>query len=200
MVRHASQDTRPQRCAHGREGPLPEPNKIAASTPYDFEGRNLTAYGGLLPVATMLEKLEFQRVVEETLGVKRVTRVMSLYRFVLAMVLALYVGFSRLPHLRFLQRDPRLVGILKVLGLPPPCTFWRFLASRHLQIAPQLLEGQRRMRPRVWEAAPARLRSATLDTNTTVHTLFPPAEGSPQSLQPAAPGEEELPAPADVLC
>ena len=24
---------------------------------YDFDGRNLTAYGGLLPVATMLEKL-----------------------------------------------------------------------------------------------------------------------------------------------
>jgi len=41
-----------------REGLLPEANKIGASTPYDFEGRNLTAYGGLLPVATMLEKLE----------------------------------------------------------------------------------------------------------------------------------------------
>jgi hypothetical protein len=37
----------------------------------------------------MLEKLEFQRVVEETLTVKRVTRAMSWYQFVLAMVLAL---------------------------------------------------------------------------------------------------------------
>jgi hypothetical protein len=36
----------------------PEPLKIGGSTPYDFRGRNLTAYGGLLPVATMLEKLE----------------------------------------------------------------------------------------------------------------------------------------------
>jgi hypothetical protein len=36
---------------------IAEANKIGASTPYDFEGRNLTAYGGLLPVATMLEKL-----------------------------------------------------------------------------------------------------------------------------------------------
>jgi len=35
-----------------------EPNKIGASTPYDFEAKNLTAYGGLLPVATMLEKLD----------------------------------------------------------------------------------------------------------------------------------------------
>src|ERR1035437_7141159 len=38
-----------------------EPDKIGASTPYDFEARNLTAYGGLLPVATMLEKLGFQQ-------------------------------------------------------------------------------------------------------------------------------------------
>ena len=94
MVTHANQDTRPQRSGQGREGPLPEANKIGASTPYDFEGRNLTAYGGLLPVATLLEKLEFQRLVEETLSVKRVTRVMSLYPFVLAMVLALYGGFG----------------------------------------------------------------------------------------------------------
>jgi hypothetical protein len=31
--------------------------KIGASTPFDFSARNLTAYGGLLPVATMLETL-----------------------------------------------------------------------------------------------------------------------------------------------
>ena len=70
--------------------------------PTDFEGKNLTAYGGLLPVATMLEKLGFQALVEELLRVKRATRVMSFYQFILGMVLALYVGFSRLSHLRFL--------------------------------------------------------------------------------------------------
>jgi hypothetical protein len=37
----------------------------------------LTAYGGLLPVATMLEKLEFRQLVEETVTVKRATRVMN---------------------------------------------------------------------------------------------------------------------------
>jgi len=190
MVTHANQDTRPQRSGQGREGPLPEANKIGASTPYDFEGRNLTAYGGLLPVATLLEKLEFQRVVEETLSVKRVTRVMSLYQFVLAMVLALYVGFSRLHHLRFLQRDPMLVGILKVLRLPPQCTFWRFLASLHLQIAQQLLEVQRRMRQRVWEAAHVRLRSVTLDTDTTVHTLFGQAMGARKAYNPQHKGKK----------
>lgn len=43
----------------------PNPNKIMASTPFDFFGKNLTPYGGLLPVATMLEKLGFQSLVEQ---------------------------------------------------------------------------------------------------------------------------------------
>ena len=167
-----------------------EPNKIGASTPYDFEGKNLTAYGGLLPVATMLEKLGFQQLVEETLTVKRVTRVMPMYQFVLGLVLAMYVGFSRLHHLRFLEREPMLTGILKVLRLPPQCTFWRFLASLHLGIARQLLEVQRQMRERVWEAAHVQLATVTLDTDTTVHTLFGNQMGGRKSYNPKNKGKK----------
>jgi hypothetical protein len=65
-----------------------------------------------------------------------------------------------------------LTGLLKVLRWPPPCTFWRFLASLHRGIARQLLEVQRRMRERVWEAAHVQLAVVTLDTDTTVHTWF----------------------------
>ena len=60
------------------------PNKIKASTPYDFAGLNLTAYGGLLPVATMLEKLGFLDLITEALTIPK---------FILAMVLA-SMGFS----------------------------------------------------------------------------------------------------------
>ena len=174
----------------GAEEDIAGPNKIGASTPYDFEGKNLTAYGGLLPVVTMLEKLGFQQLVEETLTVKRVTRAMNLYQFVLAMVLAVYVGFSRLHHLRFLKREPMLTGILKVLRLPPQCTFWWFLASLHLGIARQLLEVQRRMRERVWEAAHVELASVTLDTDTTVHTLFGHQMGGRKSYNPKNKGKK----------
>src|SRR5258707_1725287 len=148
-----------------------EPNKIGACTPYDFESKNLTAYGGLLPVATMLEKLGFQQLIEETLTVKRVTRAMSLYQFVLGMVLAVYVGFSRLHHLRFLEREPMLTGILKVLRLPPQCTFCRFLASLHPTVAAQELKIQLAMGRRATEAAQVALAVVTHVTDTTVHTL-----------------------------
>lgn len=145
MVINKKEHNEQKAAKQGAGAVIAEPNKIGASTPYDFESKNLTAYGGLLPVATMLEQLGFQQVVEETLTVKRIPRSM----FVLAMVMSFYVGFSRLHHLRFLEREPMLTGILKVLRLPPQCTFWRFLASLHLGVARQLLEVQRRMRERV---------------------------------------------------
>ena len=138
----------------------------------------------------MLEKLGFQQLVEETLVVKRATRVMPMYQFVLALVLAIYVGFSRLHHLRFLEREPMLTGILKVLRLPPQCTFWRFLASLHLGVARQLLQVQHRMRQRVWEAGHVELAAVTLDTDTTVHTLFGNQMGGRKSYNPKNKGKK----------
>ena len=167
-----------------------EPLKVGASTPYDFSARNLTAYGGLLPVATMLEKLGFQQLVEETLTIRRQTRAMPVYRFVLGMVLVLYVGFSRLNHLRFVEREPMLTGILKVLRVPPQCTFWRFLASLHLSVASQLLRVQQVLRQRVWQAAHVDLKTITLDTDTTVNTLFGHQMGGRKGYNPKNKGKK----------
>ena len=184
------QDSQGKHVPQASPAVLPPLNKIGASTAYDFEGKNLTAYGGLLPVATMLEKLGFQALVEATLTVRRVTRAMSMYQFVLGMVLAVYVGFSRLHHVRFLMREPMLTGILQVGQLPPQCTFWRFLASLHLGVARQLLQVQQRMRERVWEAANVRLTSITLDTDTTVHTLYGRQMGGRKSYNPKNKGKK----------
>ncbi len=169
---------------------IPEPNKIGASTPYDFQAHNLTAYGGLLPVATMLEKLGFQRLIQEHLTIRRQTRSMPVYRFLLGMILACYVGFSRLHHLRFLKREPMLTGILHVAELPPQSTFWRFLAALHLGIARQLLTVQKRMRERVWASAKVALETVTIDTDTTVHALFGNQMGARKGYNPKNKGKK----------
>ena len=190
MVSNANQTTLDSPVNQADRADIREPNKIGASTPYDFDARNLTAYGGLLPVATMLEKLGFQQLVEETLTVKRQTRAMPMFGFILGMVLACYVGFSRLNHLRFLQREPMLTGILRVAKLPPQCTFWRFLASLHLGVARQLLTVQWRMRERVWAAANVQLDEVTVDTDTTVHTLFGKQMGGRKGYNPKNKGKK----------
>ena len=187
-------------CKHNRKKPVPQasqelsqkPHKISSSTRYDFQGKNLTPYGGLFPVATMLEKLGFQKLIEETVTVRRIPRFMPMYEFVRAIVLSIYIGFSRLNHIRFVAKDPMLTGLLKVAQLPPQCTFWRFLASLHLGVARQLLEVQRTMRERVWEAANVRLTAITLDTDTTVHTLYGKQMGARKSYNPKNRGKKSF--------
>ena len=159
-------------------------HKIAASTPFDFGAKNLTPYGGLFPVATLLEKLGLKKLVEETLTIRRIPRVMTIYQFLLGMVLAIYIGFSRLNHLRFVAQDPMLTGVLQVGELPPQCTFWRFLTSMPVTVAQQLLKLQRLLRERVWDAANVHLPTITVDTDTTVHTLYGQQMGARKSYNP----------------
>jgi hypothetical protein len=112
MVINQFKHTRRPLVPQGSPEVASELNKIAAKTPFNFSGKNLTPYSGLLPVATMLEKLGFKKLVEETLSVHRIPRVMTIYQFLLGMVQTLYVGFSRLSHLRFVAQDPMLTGCL----------------------------------------------------------------------------------------
>ena len=172
MVNNTNEHTRKTPIKQGEETVLRKPMRIGAATPYDFQGSNLTPYGGLLPVTAMLEKLGFQELIERHVTIKRLTTSMPGFGFVKAMILALYVGWSRLNHLQFLQREPMLTGILGVEQLPVQSSFWRFLASLHLVVARQLLEVTRRMRQRVWEAAHVELKEVTLDTDTTVQTVY----------------------------
>jgi hypothetical protein len=72
-VNDQPQDICPTPVNQGVHAATSQPNKIGPATPYDFDSKNLTAYGGLLPVGTLLEKLGFRQLVEETLKVKRQT-------------------------------------------------------------------------------------------------------------------------------
>ena len=185
MVNNTNEHTRKRPTKQGEQTVLRKLMKIGSGTPYDFQGSHLTPYGGLLPVATMLEKLGFQQLIERHVTIKRLTTSMPGFRFVMAMVLGLYVGWSRLNHLQFLQRAPMLTGILGVEQLPVQSTFWRFLEALHLVVARQLLEVIRRMRQRVWEAAHVHPHEPPAQGRTT--TQPPPVQAQrPANMPPSA--------------
>jgi hypothetical protein len=54
----------------------------------------------------MLERLGSQKLIEETLLIKRIKRAMNIYQFVLGMLLSMYVAFARVNHPRFVAQDP----------------------------------------------------------------------------------------------
>src|SRR5437870_9771090 len=115
---------------------------------------------------------------------------MDLYRFVLGIVLGLYIGCPRLNQLRFIARDPILTGILKVTKLPVQSTFWRFVNALHRNVALQMLTVMRIMRERDWEAANVQLEVVTIDTDTTVHTLYGQQMGGRKSYNPKNKGKK----------
>jgi hypothetical protein len=187
---HKSDGRRNQPCSAGNAAKSGEglAYPIGSATFFDFEGQNLTPYGGLLPVATMLHELGLEGLVTQYVKLRRLPRAMSPYQFVLAMVLGMYIGFARLSQLRFVALDPMLRGIVKIAQLPPQCTFWRFLASWHGSVAKQLVNLQEQMRKRVWAAAHVRFRQITLDTDTTVHTIYGQQMGGRVSYAPKKKG------------
>ena len=87
-------------------------------------------------MATTLEMLGIQQLIEKTLTIRRQMRAMPVFRS--GDDSGLLRGLFRLRHLRFLKGEPMLTGILHVAELPPQSTFWLFLASLHLGIARQL--------------------------------------------------------------
>lgn len=189
MVKNKKQNSVKTPVTQGDGAKPPKPNKISASTPYDFEAKNITPYGGLLPAATLLEKLEFVPLVNEMLTVNRIPRAMTVANFFLAIVLGIYVGLVRLSHLEYIARDPLLTGILKVVKVPSQSTLWRFLGALHIVVSRQLLQLQRKLRERVWAAANVKLKSITLDTDTTVHTLYGKQMGGRKSYNPKNKGK-----------
>src|SRR5205809_7047390 len=110
----------------------------------------------------MLKKRGLPQLLESTITSKRVTRVMSLYKFCLGLVLGFYVGFQRLNQMRYIARDSILTGILGVDRLPPQSTLWRFVAGLHLNVAGQILKLQEAFWQRVCESANVQLETVTV--------------------------------------
>ena len=65
----------------------------------------------------------------------------------------------------------------------------RFLAGLHLNVPGQILKIQQTFRQRVWEAANVKLETVTLDTDTTVHTVYGKAMGARKGYNPKNKGK-----------
>jgi Transposase DDE domain group 1 len=177
----------------GKEGRRGKANKIGAATRYDFEGGVLTPYGGLLPLAALLEKLEFLPLLREKLTVKRQPASLSNGQFVLGTVLLLYLGFARLHHVRYVRDDEMVQEVLGSEGpLPVQSTFWRFLASLHLHNEEQLMGINREMVGRAWEAGRVRLERVHVDTDSTVNPVYGEQMGGRKAYNPGKKGKKSV--------
>ena len=177
----------------GKERTGGKANKIGADTRYDFGGGVLTPYGGLLPLAALLEKLDFLKLLWERLTVKRQPVSLSNGQFVLGTVLLFYLGFARLHHVRYVRDDEMLQEVLGSGGpLPVQSTFWRFLASLHIHNEAQLMGITTELVRRVWETGQVRLERMHVDTDSTVNTVYGEQMGGRKAYNPGKKGKKSV--------
>ena len=141
-------------------------------------------------MATMLEKLGFQPLVEETLTSKRIHaghEHVSVRAGVWCWPLR---GVSSAEPVAFLAAGTDADGHSE--GHPAAAAMHLLAVSGFAASACRtaLLNMQRRMRERVWEAAHVKLAVVTLDTDTTVHTLFGQQMGGRKSYNPKNKGKK----------
>jgi len=127
----------------------------------------------------MLEKLGFQQLVEETLTVKRATRAMPMYQFVLAMVWRFTLVFA-IESFAVFEAGADVDRNSESAAAAAAVYLLRFMASLPVNVAGQVLKIQRSMRQRCGSGARA-VGRGDLDTDTTVHTLFGQQMGARKS-------------------
>src|SRR2546430_12218951 len=124
MVKNEKQHIEKTRAKQGFPADSPEPYKIVASTPFDFGAKNLTPYGGLFPVSTMLEKLGFKRSEEHT------SELQSQSNLVCRLLLEKKKQLSTTERPRI--QPIKIFVIVHLPLLPPEMLHLPFTSSRHV--------------------------------------------------------------------
>lgn len=149
----------------------------------------MTPYGGLLPLSALMDRLEFKDLCERKIRLDRIPFSMSPGDFIIAMVMSQYVGYDRLNHMKYIRRDPMITGILKVGSLPVQSTFHRFLMSLLPETEPGLADVNREMMRRTWLVGNVVPDAITIDTDTTVNTVYGDQEEACLGYNPKNPGK-----------
>ena len=152
----------------------------------------MTPYGGLLPLVKLLDGLKFPELFEKFFHEPtRQTRKGS-YFFVKGFLMLLFIGFHRLNHFVYIQKDPMLLGALEVAKLPAVSTFWRFLQSLTINHSTCLLRIIAALRERAWKSLGICLSRIHIDIDTTVETVYGKIEGAKKGHNPKARGKKGL--------
>jgi hypothetical protein len=158
--------------------------------PYDFDGQNMTPYGGLLPLSALINKLEFGELCERKISFTRIPISMSPKKFIIAMIMALYIGYDRLNHMQYIRKDPMIAGLLGVNNLPVQSTFHRFLKSLDADAETGLKDVNKEMLRRAWLVGHVAPKVITIDTDTTINTVYGEQEKAFIRYNPKNPGKK----------
>jgi hypothetical protein len=158
------------------EGPE-EPAKISPNTRYEYCSERLSPFGGLLALEKFMDAVKFKEVFEGFYQAPGRTPEQGHYKTVYGILVLLFIGFTRLWHLQYIQTDPMVCALFGVSKLPHVTTYWRYVASLGINQGKSLLLVMAALRERVWRLCGLAYTTVHVNLDTTVETVFGDQEG-----------------------
>ena len=156
----------------GSDEKRPRARKIGPDTKFDTCTERLSPFGGLLGLVKFLDLFRFEEIFEKLYLPPSRTPKQGHYKTMLAILMLLFIGFSRLWHFLYVQLDPMLCSIFGVEKLPHATTYWRYVNSLGINQAAPLLKIAAALRERVWAHCGLMLGTVHIDIDTTVETVY----------------------------
>ena len=192
MVRRRRKNNCNRRRNQGSRRQRSEAIKIKASTPHGFTQERMTPYGGLLGLVKLWDGLGFEDKFDKVFVAPRRKPMLGHLRMIQGLVLLLFIGFCRIGHFVYVDRDPMVLGILRLKELPVVSTFWRYLRSLALNQANSLLRLNAALLATAWTGLGRKLESIHIDIDTTVETVYGEIEGARVAYNPKNRGKKSL--------
>jgi len=164
--------------------------RLGSNTSYTFTGSNMSPFGGLYAAGCFVERMKFEKLLRDRLTISRSTE-LEPWRYIIAMIYMLYIGYDRLAHTQYVKDDTLYKGILGIDQVPVQSSFWRFLnLSLDEHNEDELRSVNLDLHEQVWQAGNVGLRRIYVDTDTTVETVYGDQENATVGYNPKHRGKK----------
>jgi hypothetical protein len=171
-------DTQKDTIGQGISCDVQTTRRINSTTSFDFNGKQMTAFGGSFLIGSLVERLDLYRLLSERLTISRKTKVPA-SKMIVAITMLIMLGFERLQHVMHLSSDSMILRLLNIAKLPVQSTLWRFInRSLHRHNERQLQDVQHELRNRVWQLANVRPKRIHINTDTTSSIAYGDQDGA----------------------
>lgn len=177
MVKSRNKYTAKKRTNKGPSGKAAEAGKIGPSTGYGCITERLSPFGGLLGLIKFLDLVKFSEIFDGFYKPPSRDPKLGHHNMIYGLILLLFIGFNRVWHFFYIQRDSMLCSIFNVIKLPYVTTYWRYVDSLGINQGESLLNVMSALRERVWHLCKRSYETIHIDIDTTVETIYGNQQG-----------------------
>ncbi len=143
----------------------------------NFDGKNLTGNGGLIPIAQFAEKLKVEEALRAELSIKhKPNNTYSVVGTIMITILGVIAGAKHISQLGIIRHDPVVTKLLNLVMFPAYNTISRLFKLFNQKHNVEFSNAQSLLRQKVWDKKSQ--SNVTIDIDSTVRGVYGKQEGT----------------------